>query len=59
VVILSTSLEEQDILQSYALGANSYIRKPVDFDQFRETLRTLAAYWLQHNQPPSRGGKHP
>ena len=46
VVVLTTSIEENDILSSYKLGANSYIRKPVDFSQFTEALRQLGLYWL-------------
>jgi len=49
VVILTTSNEEQDITNSYDLGANSYIRKPVDFDQFMEAIRHLGLYWLVLN----------
>lgn len=49
VVILTTSNEQQDILASYRLGANSYIRKPVDFNEFTETIRKIAEYWLSLN----------
>ena len=56
VVVLSSSLQERDLVRSYSLGANSYIRKPVDFTEFEETVRQLASYWLQRNQvPPDRG----
>lgn len=52
VVVLTTSLEENDLVGSYDLGANSYVRKPVDFNQFLEAARQLGLYWLVLNQPP-------
>jgi CheY-like chemotaxis protein len=54
VVILTSSKEEQDLLNGYKLGANSYIRKPVDFIQFTESIRQLGLYWLVLNEPPPR-----
>jgi CheY-like chemotaxis protein len=57
VVILTTSKEEQDIGQSYDLGANSYIRKPVDFTQFIQSVQHLGLYWLVMNEPAPPTGK--
>lgn len=51
IVILTSSAEHQDVLDGYDLGANSYIRKPVDFTTFVETVRQLGTYWLTINQP--------
>jgi CheY-like chemotaxis protein len=50
VVIMTSSKEERDLVAGYNLGANSYIQKPVDFDQFRETVKTVGLYWLVINQ---------
>ena len=52
VVVLTSSKDERDLVQSYHLGVNSYIQKPVDFAQFRETTRHFGLYWLVINQPP-------
>jgi CheY-like chemotaxis protein len=55
VVILTTSSEDQDIAAGYDLGVNSYIRKPVDFNQFLTTMEQLTMYWLLLNEPPPKG----
>jgi len=54
VVVLTSSAQEQDIIESYQLGVNSYIVKPVDFDKFAATVRDLGLYWLILNKPPRR-----
>jgi two-component system response regulator len=52
VVILTSSKEERDLVQGYDLGVNSYIQKPVDFEQFRQTVKTVGLYWMVINQRP-------
>jgi two-component system, response regulator len=56
VVILTSSNEEQDRLKGYGLGANSYVRKPVDFGKFTEAVGQLGLYWLLLNEQPPRAG---
>ncbi len=52
VVIMTSSQEESDLIDSYNLGANSYIVKPIDFEKFSETIRALGMYWVFINKPP-------
>lgn len=54
VVLLTSSKEQEDISKGYDLGCNSYVRKPVNFDDFLKAARQLGAYWLTLNQPPAR-----
>ncbi len=57
VIVLTSSQEEQDLIASYSLGANSYLRKPIDFNDFLEAVRQLGLYWLMFNvQPPAPEG---
>jgi two-component system response regulator len=55
VVILTSSAEQKDVINGYKLGANSYVRKPVDFDQFAKAIKHLGLYWLIWNEPPPVG----
>jgi len=57
VVVLTSSNEEQDLIRSYREGANSYVRKPVDFEQFAQAIRQLGLYWLVINEGPPRTGR--
>ena len=56
IVIMTSSKEERDLVSGYNLGANSFIQKPVDFDQFRETVKSIGLYWLVINQPAPVNG---
>jgi two-component system response regulator len=55
VVILTASKEDEDVVRSYSLGANAYVRKPVDFGEFVEAARTLGVFWLTLNEPMHKG----
>ena len=57
VVVLTSSSEEEDVMRSYQLGANSYVRKPVSFAQFTQRLQHLQVYWLLVNEPPAVVGQ--
>jgi two-component system, response regulator len=52
IVILTASKEQEDVIESYQLGANAYVRKPIDFSRFVEAVRTLGLFWLILNEPP-------
>jgi two-component system response regulator len=57
VVLMTSSREERDMVSGYDLGVNSYLQKPVDFDDFRKMVKALGLYWLVINQPPVTNGK--
>ncbi len=57
VVVLTSSKEEEDVVRSYSLGANAYVRKPVDFAEFAVVAKTLGLFWLLLNQPPPAGAR--
>ena len=57
VAIFTSSLEEQDLINGYSLGANSYVRKPTEFSKFSEVIAQLVAYWTTLNEPPPPGEK--
>ena len=56
VVVLTSSIEPRDLLTCYTLGANSYVRKPIDFQQFSKALQQIGSYWLETNQAPPPPG---
>ena len=57
VVLMTSSREDRDMVNGYALGVNSYLQKPVDFDAFRKMVKLLGMYWLVTNRPPVTNGK--
>lgn len=59
VVVLTASREDEDLLRSYSLGANAYVRKPVDFGRFVEAAQALGMFWLLFNEPPPAGAARP
>jgi two-component system response regulator len=59
VVILTSSKEEEDVLRGYALGANAYVRKPVEFGEFAAAAKTVGLFWLLLNEPPPVHGRSP
>lgn len=57
VTIFTSSLEEQDLINGYSLGANSYVRKPIEFSKFAKVVAQLVSYWVDLNEPPPPGEK--
>jgi CheY-like chemotaxis protein len=57
VTIFTSSVDEQDLINGYSLGANSYVRKPLDFDSFSKSVEQLVTYWVRLNEPPPPGEK--
>ena len=57
VAIFTSSIEEQDLINGYSLGANSYVRKPIEFSKFRNAVAQLVKYWIELNEPPPPGEK--
>jgi two-component system response regulator len=57
VTIFTSSVDEQDLINGYSLGANSYVRKPLDFDSFSKSVEQLVTYWVSLNEPPPPGEK--
>lgn len=58
VVVLTSSTQEEDVIRSYQLGANAYVRKPVEFSEFMDAVRQLLQFWLRVNQPPPAVNNH-
>ena len=57
VAIFTSSVEEQDLINGYSLGANSYVRKPIEFSKFAKVVSQLVSYWVELNEPPPPGQK--
>jgi CheY-like chemotaxis protein len=57
VAIFTSSIEEQDLINGYSLGANSYVRKPIEFSRFSKVVSQLVSYWVELNEPPPPGEK--
>lgn len=57
VAVFTSSLDEQDLINGYSLGANSYVRKPIEFSKFSKVVAQLVSYWLELNEPPPPGEK--